>query len=39
MDKVAMGAMAVQGFDKMELVWQLKRPPMTRLALNWQLKA
>ena len=37
MDKVVMGAIGMQGFDKTEQVWQLKWPPITCLMLNLQL--
>ena len=35
MDKVTRDAMCVQGFRQTEHVWQLKRPPVAHLVLNW----
>ena len=37
MDEVAMGATGVHSFNKVEDVWQLKWPPVTHIASNWQL--
>ena len=37
MDEVAMSTiMGVHGFQQAEDVWQLKWPPVTHLASNWQ---
>ena len=36
MDEVAMGIVGVHDFNQAEDVWQLKWPPLTHLAWNWQ---